>query len=104
MNSQIRLSYDKSKFNKIAEMANKLIDCNDEKIKMDSSKFINKIMKFSYVKDGNVFMNLYPSETKFLITLLMNNVGDVLVEKDWYEELLKQKEEYKKNKDGDKNA
>ena len=104
MNSQIRLNYDKSKFNKIVEMANKLIDCNDEKIKMDSSKFINKIMKFSYVKDENVFMNLYPSETKFLITLLMNNVGDVLVEKDWYEELLKQKEEYKKNKDGDKNA
>ena len=40
MNSQIRLNYDKSKFNKIAEMANKLIDCNDEKIKMMKIKSV----------------------------------------------------------------
>lgn len=104
MNSQIRLNYDKSTFNSILELAYIMNNTSDEKLRNDSEKFINKTMKYSYVKDERVFMNLYPSETKFLISILINNIKDINPTKDWYVELIKNKEEFKKEKEGGHNA
>lgn len=104
MNSQIKICYNNIKFNEIIELANKMKISTDENIRLSANKFVDKIMKFSYVKDNNVYIKLYPSETKFLITMLSNNINEIKTSKDWFEELIKLKEEYKKNKEGDFNA
>ena len=46
-------------------------------------------------------MNLYPSEARFLISLLNRNTVSVEPSKNWMEELIAKKEEYKKNKESD---
>lgn len=104
MNSQIKICYDKTKFNQIIELANTMKMNADENTSLSAKKFIDKIMKFSYTKDNNVYIKLYPSETKFLITMLSNNINEITILNDWFEELIKLKEEYKKNKEGDLNA
>ena len=61
-------------------------------------------MTFSFIKDGRVTMNLYPSEARFLINLLNQNVEEIDLSKDWMKELELKKEEYKRKKEMKVNA
>ena len=79
-----------------------LLDQVDEKEEM--KKFFDKIMTFSFIKDGRVTMNLYPSEARFLINLLNQNVEEIDLSKDWMKELELKKEEYKRKKEMKVNA
>lgn len=103
MNGQVRVTFSKEDFNKIVELTNiSLLDQVDEKEEM--KKFFDKIMTFSFIKDGRVTMNLYPSEARFLINLLNRNVDKIDLSKDWMKELELKKEEYKRKKEMKLNA
>lgn len=103
MNGQVRVTFSKEDFNKIVELTNiSLLDQVDEKEEM--KKFFDKIMTFSFTKDGRVTMNLYPSEARFLINLLNQNVEEIDLSKDWMKELELKKEEYKRKKEMKVNA
>lgn len=103
MNGQVRVTFSKEDFNKIVELTNiSLLDQVDEKEEM--KKFFDKIMTFSFIKDGRVTMNLYPSEARFLINLLNQNVEKIDLSKDWMKELELKKEEYKRKKEMKLNA
>lgn len=103
MNGQVRVTFSKENFNKIVELTNiSLLDQVDEKEEM--KKFFDKIMTFSFIKDGRVTMNLYPSEARFLINLLNQNVEEIDLSKDWMKELELKKEEYKRKKEMKVNA
>lgn len=103
MNGQVRVTFSKEDFNKIVELTNiSLLDQVDEKEEM--KKFFDKIMTFSFIKDGRVTMNLYPSEARFLINLLNRNVEEIELTKDWMKELELKKEEYKRKKEMKLNA
>ena len=103
MNGQVRVTFSKEDFNKIVELTNiSLLGQVDEKDEM--KKFFDKIMTFSFIKDGRVTMNLYPSEARFLINLLNQNVEEIDLSKDWMKELELKKEEYKRKKEMKLNA
>lgn len=103
MNGQVRVTFSKEDFNKIVELTNiSLLGQVDEKEEM--KKFFDKIMTFSFIKDGRVTMNLYPSEARFLINLLNQNVEEIDLSKDWMKELELKKEEYKRKKEMKLNA
>ena len=103
MNGQVRVTFSKEDFNKIVELTNiSLLDQVGEKEEM--KKFFDKIMTFSFIKDGRVTMNLYPSEARFLINLLNRNVEKIDLSKDWMKELELKKEEYKRKKEMKLNA
>lgn len=103
MNGQVRVTFSKEDFNKIVELTNiSLLDQVDEKEEM--KKFFDKIMTFFFIKDGRVTMNLYPSEARFLINLLNQNVEEIDLSKDWMKELELKKEEYKRKKEMKLNA
>ena len=103
MNGQVRVTFSKEDFNKIVELTNiSLLDQVDEKEEM--KKFFDKIMTFSFIKDVRVTMNLYPSEARFLINLLKQNVEEIDLSTDWMKELELKKEEYKRKKEMKVNA
>jgi len=103
MNGQVRVTFVKEDFNKIVELTNILLSETTED-NNESKKFFDKVMTYSYVKDEKVTINLYPSEARFLINLLNKNVEQINISKDWMEELIIKKEEYKKRKGDDLNA
>lgn len=104
MNGQVRVTFIEKDFNKIVELTNESLEKSNEESQKDGRKFFDKIMTYSYVKDGKVTMNLYPSEARFLINLLNRNSISVEPSKNWMEELIAKKEEYKKSKESDLNA
>ncbi len=104
MNGQVRVTFIENDFNKIVELTNESLEKSNEESQKDGKKFFDKIMTYSYVKDGKVTMNLYPSEARFLINLLNRNSIIVETSKNWMEELIAKKEEYKKSKESDLNA
>ena len=104
MNGQVRVTFIENDFNKVVELTNESLEKNNEESQKESKKFFDKIMTYSYVKDGKVTMNLYPSEARFLINLLNRNTVSVEPSKNWMEELIEKKEEYKKSKESDLNA
>ena len=104
MNGQVRVTFIENDFNKVVELTNESLEKNNEESQKESKKFFDKIMTYSYVKDGKVTMNLYPSEARFLINLLNRNTVSVEPSKNWMEELNAKKEEYKKSKESDLNA
>lgn len=104
MNGQVRVTFIEKDFNKIVELTNESLEKSNEESQKDEKKFFDKIMTYSYVKDGKVTMNLYPSEARFLINLLNRNSISVEPSKNWMEELIAKKEEYKKSKESDLNA
>ena len=104
MNGQVRVTFIEKDFNKIVELTNESLEKSNEESQKDGKKFFDKIMTYSYVKDGKVTMNLYPSEARFLINLLNRNSISVEPSKNWMEELIAKKEEYKKSKESDLNA
>lgn len=101
MNGQVRVTFIEKDFNKIVELTNESLEKSNEESQKDVKKFFDKIMTYSYVKDGKVTMNLYPSEARFLINLLNRNSISVEPSKNWMEELIAKKEEYKKSKESD---
>ena len=101
MNGQVRVTFLENDFNKVVELTNESLENSNEESQKESKKFFDKIMTYSYVKDGKVTMNLYPSEARFLISLLNRNTVSVEPSKNWMEELIAKKEEYKKNKESD---
>lgn len=104
MNGQVRVTFIEKDFNKIVELTNESLEKSNEESQKDEKKFFDKIMTYSYVKDGKVTMNLYPFEARFLINLLNRNSISVEPSKNWMEELIAKKEEYKKSKESDLNA
>ena len=104
MNGQVRVTFIEKDFNKIVELTNESLEKSNEESQKDVKKFFDKIMTYSYVKDGKVTMNLYPSEARFLINLLNRNSISVEPSKNWMEELIAKKEEDKKSKESDLNA
>ena len=104
MNGQVRVTFLENDFNKVVELTNESLENSNEESQKESKKFFDKIMTYSYVKDGKVTMNLYPSEARFLISLLNRNTVSVEPSKNWMEELIAKKVEYKKSKESDLNA
>ena len=101
MNGQVRVTFIENDFNKVVELTNESLKINNEESQKESKKFFDKIMTYSYVKDGKVTMNLYPSKARYLINLLNRNTVSVELSKNWMEELIAKKEEYKKSKESD---
>lgn len=104
MNGQVRVTYIKADFNKIMELTNHAMNDSKDDIVKESKKFFDKVMKYSYVKEEKVIMNLYPAEARFLINILTNNTKEVEVSNDWMIDLINKKEEFKRNKESDLNA
>ena len=101
MNGQVRVTFIKDDFNKVVELTNIFLNNSSADENKESTKFFNKIMTYSFIKDEKVIMNLYPSEARFLINLLNRNVNKIEISKDWMDELKRKKEEYKKSKEGE---
>ena len=91
MNGQVRVTFIENDFNKVVELTNESLKINNEESQKESKKFFDKIMTYSYVKDGKVTMNLYPSEARYLINLLNKNVEEIDISNEWMEELQKRK-------------
>lgn len=102
MNGQVRVTYSKDDFNKIVELSNQAFEISEGDDKKTAKKFIDKILKYSYIKEDLVSMNLYPSETRFLISILSNNLKEIEISKEWINDLIANKEAYKKMKEGEK--
>lgn len=104
MNGQVRVTYTKDDFNKVVELAQIALETSEGDDKKTAEKFVDKVLKYSYVKDDYVSMNLYPSETRFLINILTNYLNAIDIRKEWINDLIQNKEEYKKMKEGENNA
>lgn len=104
MNGQVRVTYAKDDFNKVVELAQIALETSEGDDKKTAEKFVDKVLKYSYVKDDYVSMNLYPSETRFLINILTNYLKAIDIRKEWINDLIQNKEEYKKMKEGENNA
>ena len=104
MNGQVRVTFVKEDFNKIVELVNNSLKTSSEDENKEIQKFFDKVMTYSYIKDEKVSMNLYPSEARYLINLLNRNTVSVEPSKNWMEELITKKQEYKKSKESDLNA
>lgn len=104
MNGQVRVTYTKDDFNKVVELAQIALETSEGDDKKTAEKFVDKVLKYSYVKDNYVSMNLYPSETRFLINILTNYLKAIDIRKEWINDLIQNKEEYKKMKEGENHA
>lgn len=104
MNGQVRVTYTKDDFNKVVELAQIALETSEGDDKKTAEKFVDKVLKYSYVKDDYVSMNLYPSETRFLINILTNYLKAIDIRKEWINDLIQNKEDYKKMKEGENNA
>ena len=104
MNGQVRVTYTKDDFNKVVELAQLALETSEGDDKKTAEKFVDKVLKYSYVKDNYVSMNLYPSETRFLINILTNYLKAIDIRKEWINDLIQNKEEYKKMKEGENHA
>ena len=104
MNGQVRVTYTKDDFNKVVELAQIALETSEGDDKKTAEKFVDKVLKYSYVKDNYVSMNLYPSETRFLINILTNYLKAIDIRKEWINNLIQNKEEYKKMKEGENHA
>jgi len=102
MNGQVRVTYTKEDFNKVVELAQVAYETFEGDDKINAQKFIDKVLKYSYIKDDFVSMNLYPSETRFLINILCNHLKAIDIRKEWINDLIANKEKYKKMKEGEK--
>lgn len=91
MNGQVRVTFNNDDYNKIIELTHRCFNSEDE-ISKKSKIFYDKIMKFSYIKDNKVIINLYPSEARFLINILNRNSVPISLTKNWFEELKLKKE------------
>lgn len=104
MNSQTKITFTKEDFNKIVELAHLCLEVDDEYTKKSAKRFIDKVMTYSYIKDNDITMKLYPVDTRFLIELLNGFTQELDISNDWTKDLIAKKEEYKKSKEESRNA
>lgn len=92
----IRIKMDGHDFNKILNL-----------IEEDNNEIKEKLMKYTFVhEDNQVELRLFSRETECIFLLLLNQVVDVDIHYDYYEELKNNRIEYRKQfeKGGDFNA
>ena len=100
MNGQVRITICEKDFNKIVELANNVSDLGDTDFSQKCNKFVEKLLTYSFIKEDKVECNLYPSEARLLIYLLNEKTIPVEITKNWIEQLITNRNEYKKNKRG----
>ena len=89
----IRLVVDKNYFNKLVNLA----DCKDELLdeNINSNNLYDKLIKYSYLKENDsVELRLFPFEASQLILLLLCNIDDIEIKKNYYEELIQNRKKY----------
>ncbi len=89
----IRLIVDKNYFNKLVN----LTDCKDDFQEEDinSNNLYNKLIKYTYLKDdGSAELRLFPFEASQLIFLLLCNIEEKEIQKNYYEELIQNRKKY----------
>ena len=102
MNGQVRITLNENDFNKIVEIINNaILDDSSDKEKL--KKLSDKLLTYSYIKNNMIVSNLFPPEARILIYLMNKNIKNISISKNWVNELISKKEEYKKNKEGDLN-
>lgn len=94
----IRLLVMKDKFNKIIELLSSYTNSIDENIKNISLKLKDKLLKYSIPRtdeDNNLKVDIrfYPNEAEDLLFLFSDNLKEILVSKDYYEELNKEQKD-----------
>ena len=94
----IRLVVGKEYFNKLVSLA----DSNDELDFLNDSKSKNlydKLMKYTFLQDNEqVELRFFPQEASEVILLLLCNLEEVKVSKNYYEELIQARQIYKEKK------
>ena len=103
-NGTIKVTYTKEEFNKIVELVGTTSEIHNENIKEKSGSLANKLTKYSSINDGNVQLNLFAKEAAFLIQILSNWLKPIEIKKDWYEVLSENRENFKREKESEKNA
>ena len=97
-NSQppIRLVVSKEYFNKLVS----LTDGRDDLIiiNKNNSTLYDKLMTYTYLQDNEqVELRFFNQEASLVILLLLCNQNDCYTDKNYYEMLIQDREEYKKN-------
>lgn len=94
----IRLVVSNEYFNKLVSLA----DSNDELDFLNDSKSKNlydKLMKYTFLQDNEqVELRFFPQEASEVILLLLCNLEEVNVSKNYYEELIQARQIYKAKK------
>lgn len=94
----IRLVVSNEYFNKLVSLA----DSNDELDFLNDSKSKNlydKLMKYTFLQDNEqVELRFFPQEASEVILLLLCNLEEVKVSKNYYEELIQARQIYKAKK------
>lgn len=94
----IRLVVGKEYFNKLVSLA----DSNDELDYLNdskSNKLYDKLMKYTFLQDNEqVELRFFPQEASEVILLLLCNLDEVNVSKNYYEELIQARQIYKEKK------
>ena len=94
----IRLVVSNEYFNKLVSLA----DSNDELDFLNDSKSKNlydKLMKYTFLQDNEqVELRFFPQEASEVILLLLCNLEEVKVSKNYYEELIQARQIYKEKK------
>ena len=101
-NSQppIRLVVSKDYFNKLVS----LTDGRDDLIinNKNNSTLYDKLMTYTYLQDNEqVELRFFNQEASLVILLLLCNQNDCYTDKNYYEMLIQDREEYKKNKENE---
>lgn len=94
----IRLVVSNEYFNKLVSLA----DSNDELDYLNDSKSNNlydKLMKYTFLQDNEqVELRFFPQEASEVILLLLCNLDEVSVSKNYYEDLIQARQIYKEKK------
>ena len=96
----IRLVVSKEYFNKLVSLS----DSNDEEDYLNlnetkSNSLYDKLMKYTFLQDNEqVELRFFPQEASEVILLLLCNLEEVKVSKNYYEELIQARQIYKAKK------
>ena len=94
----VRLVVSKDYFNKLVELTSH-IDYLLEEVNSKTSLY-DKLMKYTFLEDNEqVELRFFNQEASLVILLLLCNQNDCYTDKNYYEMLIQDREEYKKNKE-----
>jgi hypothetical protein len=96
----IKMKVDIDSFNLLVELVNRYTEVDDERISVKSTKMKDKLLRYSVpIEDDEkgtiIDIRLFNNEAEDLIYMLFNNVPNIEIKANYFDVLLKVREEIK---------
>lgn len=100
----VRVELTIEKFNELVEILNRYSEDENERIKNNAIRLKDKLLRYSIPREdeeNKVFIDtrFFPNEATDIIYMLLVNINGLEIESNYYEELLKIRENNKKDEE-----